>query len=118
MIVEEKVKGWESYGWSEDFPHQKILVGWSRRQKIEEITNMGGLKRGDVVHFEINQDRQKSAKQGEVEADDWSTDAKIEMKDEYGFASKVPKEQAKKEEYFNLMFPKLELKTSKSARKN
>lgn len=42
----------------------------------------------------------------------------IEMKDEYGFASKVPKEQAKKEEYFNLMFPKLELKTSKSARKN
>jgi hypothetical protein len=83
VIVEEKVKGWESYGWSEDFPHQKILVGWSRRQKIEEITNMGGLKRGDVVHFEINQDRQKSAKQGEVEADDWSTDAKIEMKDEY-----------------------------------
>ena len=42
----------------------------------------------------------------------------IEMKDEYGFATEVSKEQAKKEEYFNLMIPKLELKTSKSARKN
>ncbi len=83
VIVEEKVKGWESYGWSKDFPHKKILVGWSRRQKIEEITNMGGLKCGDIVHFEINQERQKSAKQGEVEANDWSTDVKIEMKDEY-----------------------------------
>ena len=42
----------------------------------------------------------------------------IEMKDEYGFATDVSKEQAKKEEYFNLMLPKLELKTAKSARKN